>query len=101
LALISRHRHPSRRRLALAPDRHIEASEPDEKVPRDCVYVERVSGTMGTVLAIHRDRRRLVFAWGQLRKSELNPRARIPAKSSTRVPENSAGRLEAARGRHR
>jgi hypothetical protein len=50
LALIARHHD----RYECGPDipppeRHIEASEPGEKVQLDCFYVGRLSGTKGTV----------------------------------------------------
>jgi hypothetical protein len=50
LALIARHHDPYERRPWPAPpERHIEASEPGEKVQLDRFYVGRLSGTKGTV----------------------------------------------------
>src|SRR5215216_6619654 len=48
LALLARHRDPYERRPLLPPpERHIEATEPGEKVGLDCFYVGRLSGTKG------------------------------------------------------
>jgi transposase InsO family protein len=77
LALIARHHDPYERRPAIPPpDRHIEATEPGEKVQLDCFYVGRLSGTRGTVWQYTAIDVASSFAWAQLRTSERNPRAR-------------------------
>jgi transposase InsO family protein len=77
LALIARHADPYERRPAPAPpERHIDASEPGEKVQLDCFYVGRLSGTKGTVWQYSAIDVASSFAWAELRTSERNPRAR-------------------------
>jgi transposase InsO family protein len=77
LALVARHRDPYERRPPLPPpERHIEASEPGEKVQLDCFYVGRLSGTRGTVWQYTAIDVASAFAWAELRTSERNPRAR-------------------------
>jgi hypothetical protein len=50
LALIARHHDPYERKPDIPPpERHIDASEPGQKVQLDCFYVGRLSGTKGTV----------------------------------------------------
>jgi hypothetical protein len=47
---VARHRDPYERKPPLPePKRHIEASEPGQKVQLDCFYGGRLSGTKGTV----------------------------------------------------
>src|SRR5712692_6946223 len=77
LALIARHADPYERRPELPPpERHIDASEPGEKVQLDCFYVGRLSGTKGTVWQYTAADVASAFAWAELRTSERNPRAR-------------------------
>jgi transposase InsO family protein len=77
LALVARHRDPYERKPPLPPaERHIEASEPGEKVQLDCFYVGRLSGTKGTVWQYTAIDVASSYAWAQLRTSERNPRAR-------------------------
>jgi transposase InsO family protein len=77
LALIARHHDPYERRPQLPePERHIEASEPGEKVQLDCFYVGRLSGTKGTVWQYTAIDVASAYAWAELRTSERNPRAR-------------------------
>jgi transposase InsO family protein len=77
LALIARHADPYERRPPLAPpERHINASEPGEKVQLDCFYVGRLSGTKGTVWQYSAIDVASAYAWAELRTSERNPRAR-------------------------
>jgi transposase InsO family protein len=77
LALIARHRDPYERKPPLpAPERHIEATEPGEKVQLDCFYVGRLSGTKGTVWQYTAIDVASAYAWAELRTSERNPRAR-------------------------
>jgi transposase InsO family protein len=77
LALIARHRDPYERRPAIAPpERHIDASEPGEKVQLDCFYVGRLSGTKGTVWQYTAIDVASAYVWAELHTSERNPRAR-------------------------
>jgi transposase InsO family protein len=77
LALVARHRDPYERRPPLPPrERHIDASEPGEKVQLDCFYVGRLSGTKGTVWQYTAIDVASAYAWAELRTSERNPRAR-------------------------
>jgi transposase InsO family protein len=77
LALVARHRDPYERKPDLPPpERHIEASEPGEKVQLDCFYVGRLSGTKGTVWQYSAIDVASAFAWAELHTSERNPRAR-------------------------
>jgi transposase InsO family protein len=77
LALIARHHDPYERKPPLPPpERHIEASEPGEKVQLDCFYVGRLSGTKGTVWQYTAIDVASAYAWAELRTSQRNPRAR-------------------------
>ena len=77
LAPIARHHDPYERKPALAPpERHIEASEPGQKVQLDCFYVGRLQGTKGTVWQYSAIDVASAFAWAELRTSARNPRAR-------------------------
>jgi transposase InsO family protein len=77
LALVARHRDPYERRPELPPpERHIEATEPGEKVQLDCFYVGRLSGTKGTVWQYTAIDVASAYAWAELRTSQRNPRAR-------------------------
>jgi transposase InsO family protein len=77
LALIARH-HDRYERMPPTPppERHIEATEPGEKVQLDCFYVGRLSGTKGTVWQYTAIDVASAYAWAELRTSERNPRAR-------------------------
>jgi transposase InsO family protein len=77
LALIARHRDPYERRPAPPPpERHINASEPGEKVQLDCFYVGRLSGTKGTVWQYTAIDVASAYTWAELHNSERNPRSR-------------------------
>jgi transposase InsO family protein len=77
LALIARHQDRYERRPAQPPpERHIDASEPGEKVQLDCFFVGRLSGTKGTVWQYTAIDVASAYAWAELRTSERNPRAR-------------------------
>jgi transposase InsO family protein len=77
LALVARHRDPYERKPPLPPpERHIEATEPGEKVQLDCFYLGRLSGTKGTVWQYTAIDVASAYAWAELRTSERNPRAR-------------------------
>jgi transposase InsO family protein len=77
LALVARHRDPYERKPPLPPpERHIDATEPGEKVQLDCFYVGRLSGTKGTVWQYSAIDVASAYAWAELRTSERNPRAR-------------------------
>jgi transposase InsO family protein len=93
LALIARYADPYERRPERPPpERHIDASEPGEKVQLDCFYVGRLSGTKGTVWQYSAIDVASAYAWAELRTSERNPRARHTRELLHRV----AGELKAA-----
>jgi hypothetical protein len=81
LALIARHRDPYERRPATPPpERHIDASEPGEKVHLDCFYVGQAFGHQGLGLAVHGRRRRLGLRPGRAaRHAEEPPRGGLAA----------------------
>ena len=71
LALIARHRDPYERRPDRAPsERHIDASEPGEKVQLDCFFVGRLQGTKGTVWQYTAADVASGFAWAELHASD-------------------------------
>ena len=77
LALIARHQDRYERKPDIPPpERHIDATEPGEKVQLDCFYVGRLSGTKGTVWQYSAIDVASAYAWAELRTSERNPRAR-------------------------
>lgn len=77
LALIARHHDRYERKPELPPpERHIDATEPGEKVQLDCFYVGRLSGTKGTVWQYTAIDVASAFTWAELHTSERNPRAR-------------------------
>ena len=86
LALIARHHDPYEPRPELPePERHIEASEPGEKLQMDCFCVGRLSGTKGTVWQYTAIDVASAYAWAELRTSERNPRARHTGELLHRV----------------
>jgi transposase len=94
LALIARHRDRYERKPPLPPPvRHIEATEPGQKVQLDCFYIGRLQGTKGTVWQYSAIDVASAYAWAQLRSSERNPRARHPRELLHRVASelNAAG----------
>jgi transposase InsO family protein len=77
LALIARHRDPYERKPDPPPPaRHIDATEPGEKVQIDCFYVGRLSGTKGTVWQYTAIDVASAYTWAELHATERNPRAR-------------------------
>ena len=93
LALIARHADPYESRPRIPPpERHIDASEPGEKVQMDCFFVGRLSGSKGTVWQYTASDVASGFIWAELRSSERNPPARCTAELVHRV----AGELLAA-----
>jgi len=77
LALIARHRDPYERRPeAPPPARHIDATQPGQKVQFDCFYVGRLSGTTGTVWQYTAIDVASAYTWAELHASERNPRSR-------------------------
>jgi transposase InsO family protein len=91
LALVARHRDSYERKPACPPpERHIEASEPGEKVQLDCFYVGRLSGTKGTVWQYSAIDVASAFAWAELHTSERNPRARHTRELVHRVARELA-----------
>ena len=86
LALIARHRDPYERKPDQPPpERHIEASEPGEKVQLDCFYVGRLQGTKGSVWQYTAADVASGFAWAELHATPKNPRARHTAELVHRV----------------
>ncbi len=91
LALIARHRDPYERRPPEPPPaRHIDASEPGEKVQLDCFFVGRLSGTKGTVWQYTAIDVASAYAWAELRASAHNPRARHTRELVHRVARELA-----------
>jgi transposase InsO family protein len=77
LALIARHRDPYERRPEPPPPaRHIDATEPGQKVKLDCFYVGRLEGTKGTVWQYTAADVASGFAWAELHATDRKPRAR-------------------------
>jgi transposase InsO family protein len=86
LALIARHAEPYERKPEIPPpERHIEASEPGEKVQLDCFFVGRLTGSKGTVWQYTASDVASGFIWAELHSSERNPRARWTAELVHRV----------------
>lgn len=76
LALIARHADPYERAPSPPPpERHIDATDPGEKVQMDCFYVGRLSGTKGTVWQYTAIDVASAYAWAELHTSERNPRS--------------------------
>ena len=91
LALIARHRDPYERKPDRPPpERHIDASEPGEKVQLDCFYVGRLSGTKGTVWQYTAIDVASAFTWAELHSSERNPRSRYTMQLLHRVAHELA-----------
>src|SRR3954453_17642820 len=91
LALIARPRDPYERRPPLPPPaRHIDASEPGQKVQLDCFYVGRLSGTKGTVWQYTAIDVASAYVWAELHTSERNPRARHTRELLHRVARELA-----------
>jgi transposase InsO family protein len=91
LALIARHRDPYERRPALPPPaRHIEATEPGEKVQLDCFFIGRLSGTKGAVWQYTAIDVASAFTWAELHTSERNPRSRHTRELLHRVASELA-----------
>jgi transposase InsO family protein len=91
LALIARHRDPYERKPAIPPpERHIDASEPGEKVQLDCFFVGRLAGTKGTVWQYTAIDVASAFCWAELHTSERNPRARHTRELLHRVARELA-----------
>ena len=81
LALIARHADPYERRPERAPkERHIEASEPGEKVQMDCFYGGRLSGSKGVIWQYSAIDVASAYTWAFLRSSPHNPSARHTAE---------------------
>jgi transposase InsO family protein len=91
LALIARHRDPYERRPPLPPpERHIDATEPGEKVQLDCFFIGRLSGTKGAVWQYTAIDVASAFTWGELHTSDRNPRARHTRELLHRVARELA-----------
>ena len=86
LALVARHAEPYELRPPIPPpERHIEATEPGEKVQLDCFFVGRLSGSKGTIWQYTAADVASGFLWAELRASDRNPRARWTAELVHRV----------------
>jgi transposase InsO family protein len=91
LALIARHRDPYERKPdLLPPERHIDATQPGQKVQLDCFYVGRLSGTKGTVWQYTAIDVASAFCWAELHSSERNPRSRHTRELLHRVASELA-----------
>jgi transposase InsO family protein len=91
LALIARHRDPYERKPDRPPpERHIDASQPGQKVQLDCFYVGRLSGTKGTVWQYTAIDVASAFCWAELHSSERNPRSRHTMQLLHRVAHELA-----------
>jgi len=91
LALIARHRDPYERKPAIAPpERHIDATEPGEKVQLDCFFVGRLAGTKGSVWQYTAIDVASAFTWAELHTSERNPRSRHTRELLHRVARELA-----------
>jgi transposase InsO family protein len=76
LALIARHHDPYERQPQIPPpERHIDASQPGEKVQLDCFYVGRLSGTKGTVWQYTAIDVASAYTWATLQVTRRNPSA--------------------------
>jgi transposase InsO family protein len=77
LALIARHADPYERKPLRGPaGRHIDASEPGEKVQMDCFYVGRLAGSKGVIWQYTATDVASAYTWAFLRSTHLNPSAR-------------------------
>jgi transposase len=77
LALIARHRDPYERQPAIAPaQRHIDATQPGEKVQLDCFFIGRLSGTKGAVWQYTAIDVASAYTWAELHATDRNPRSR-------------------------
>ena len=86
LALVARHAEPYERKPDLPPpERHIEASEPGQKVQMDCFFVGRLSGSKGTVWQYTAADVASGYLWAELHSSQRNPRARWTKELCHRV----------------
>ena len=91
LALIARHRDPYERRPDTEPPaRHIDATEPGEKVQIDCFFVGRLSGTKGSVWQYTAIDVASAYTWAELHTTERNPRARHTRELLHRVARELA-----------
>jgi transposase InsO family protein len=91
LALIARHRDPYERKpLVAPPERHIDASEPGEKVQLDCFFVGRLSGTKGSVWQYTAIDVASAYTWAELHTTDRNPRARHTRELLHRVARELA-----------
>lgn len=86
LALVARHAEPYERKPDIPPpERHIEASEPGEKVQMDCFFVGRLTGTKGSVWQYSAIDVASGYGWAELHTSDRNPRAQYTQKLVHRV----------------
>lgn len=86
LALVARHADPFDERPRIPPpERHIDASEPGEKVQMDCFFIGRLSGSKGSVWQYTASDVASGFIWAELHSSDRNPRARWTAELVHRV----------------
>lgn len=86
LALVARHADPFEERPRIPPpERHIDATEPGEKVQMDCFFIGRLSGSKGSVWQYTAADVASGFIWAELHSSARNPRARWTAELVHRV----------------
>jgi transposase InsO family protein len=86
LALVARHADPFEERPEVPPpERHIDASEPGDKVQMDCFFIGRLTGSKGSVWQYTAADVASGFIWAELHCSDRNPRARWTAELCHRV----------------
>jgi transposase InsO family protein len=86
LALVARHADPFEERPRIRPPaRHIDATDPGEKVQMDCFFIGRLSGSKGSVWQYTASDVASGFIWAELHSSDRNPRARWTAELGHRV----------------
>jgi len=91
LALIARHRDPYERRPdPPPPERHIDATQPGEKVQLDCFFIGRLSGTKGSVWQYTAIDVASAYTWAELHTTDRNPRARHTRELLHRVARELA-----------
>src|SRR3954453_548619 len=90
LALIARHRDPYERTPDLPPpQRHIDATEPGQKVQLDCFFVGLLSGTKGTVWQYTAIDVASAFTWAELHTMNATHARATPASWSIAWRPNS------------
>ena len=83
---MARHADPFDERPRIPPpERHIDATEPGEKVQMDCFFIGRLTGSKGSVWQYTASDVASGFIWAELHSTDRNPRARWTAELVHRV----------------